>query len=231
VEADIKGFFDHVDHDHLMRFVAHRVADVRMQRMVKRFLIAGVMEAGQVHRSEEGTPQGGVISPLLANLYLHYVLDLWFERRFRKTCRGPARLIRYADDFVVCFACQDDAERFRAELVTRLGQFGLEVEASKTKIIAFGPGAARRAREAGNPKPETFDFLGFTHYCGRTRDGKRFRMKRKTSRKRFRAKLQALQDWMCRHRAKLRTWEVWQTVCAKLQGHHRYYNDFRKSLE
>ena len=136
VEADIKGFFDHVDHDHLMRFLNHRVGDPRMQRMVKRFLISGVTEDGVFTASEEGTPQGGVISPLLANMYLHYALDLWYERAFRKVCQGRTRLIRYADDFVVCFECQADAERFRRDLVTRLAKFGLEVEPSKTKVIA-----------------------------------------------------------------------------------------------
>ena len=223
VEADIKGFFDHVDHDHLMRFLNHRVGDPRMQRMVKRFLISGVSEDGVFTASEEGTPQGGVISPLLANMYLHYVLDLWYERAFRKVCRGRTRLIRYADDFVVCFACQADAERFRRELVTRLAKFGLEVEPSKTKVIAFGPSAAARARQEGKAKPETFDFLGFTHYCSRRKDGTGFRMKRRTARKRLRAKLSAFGQWLQQSRAKMKTRAIWEAARMKLAGHYRYY--------
>jgi RNA-directed DNA polymerase len=223
VEADIRGFFDHVDHAWMMKFVAHRVTDPRMQRMIKRFLIAGVMEAGAVQPSEEGTPQGGVISPLLANVYLHYVLDLWYTKRWRTQCQGRSRLIRYADDFVVCFSCHADAERFRQALVERLAQFGLEVEPSKTKVIAFGPQAARRAREAGQAKLESFEFLGFTHYAGRNQENTRFRMKRKTAPKRFRAKLANLTRWLQQHRARLRTRELWKAVCEKLEGHYRYY--------
>ena len=223
VEADIKGFFDNVKHDWLMRFLEHRIGDKRVYRMVKRFLKAGVFEEGQVWASEDGTPQGGVISPLLANIYLHYALDLWFERVFRKGCTGPARLIRYADDFVACFATQSDAERFRQDLTDRLATFGLEVEPTKTKVLAFGPHAAQRARQEGKSKPETFDFLGFTHYCGRTRDGKRYRMKRVTARKKFRAKLAALGQWLKDNRAKMGTPVLWDKFREKLRGHYAYY--------
>lgn len=223
VEADIKGFFDHVDHDCLMTFLEHRVGDKRIYRMVKRFLKSGVFEEGKLYVSEEGVPQGGSISPILSNIYLHYALDLWFERGFRKVCAGPARLIRYADDFVVCFATQADAERYRRELPLRLAEFGLEVEPSKTKVLAFGPNAAKRAKQEGKQKPESFDFLGFTHYCSRTRDGKRFRMKRVTARKKFRAKLAALKQWLKENRAKMTTRELWLKVCVKLRGHYSYY--------
>jgi group II intron reverse transcriptase/maturase len=223
VEADIKGFFDTVDHDWLMRFLAHRIADKRVLRMVKRFLKAGVCEDGQCCVSDEGVPQGGSISPLLANVYLHYALDLWFERVFRRSCVGRARLIRYADDFVVCFAKQADAERFRSELVERLARFGLEVEPSKTKVLAFGRRAAERARRQGRGKPETLDFLGFTHCCSRTRDGKRFRVKRVTAKKKFRAKLAAIKAWLKLNRARLRTRALWEQVCAKIRGHFDYY--------
>jgi group II intron reverse transcriptase/maturase len=223
VEADIKGFFDTVNHDWLMRFLAHRVADKRVLRMVKRFLKAGVCEDGQFTASDEGVPQGGSISPLLANVYLHYALDLWFEKRFRKRCEGRARLIRYADDFVVCFTKQVDAERFRSELVARLAKFGLEVEPSKTKVLAFGRSAAECARQQGWSKPETFDFLGLTHYCSRTRDGKRFHVKRVTAKKRYRAKLAAIKEWLRQNRAKLRTRALWEQICVKLRGHNAYY--------
>jgi RNA-directed DNA polymerase len=223
VEADIKGFFDNVEHDWLMRMLEHRVGDKRIYRMVKRFLKAGVFEEGQVQDSEEGTPQGGVISPLLANLYLHYALDLWFERVYSKSCVSPARLIRYADDFVACFATQADAERFRLDLTQRLAQFGLEVEPTKTKVLAFGRGAARRAQREGKSKPDTFDFLGFTHYCSKTRNGKRFRMKRVTARKKFRAKLASLGQWLKDNRAKMRTVALWDQFREKLRGHFAYY--------
>jgi len=223
VEADIKGFFDNVSHDWLMTFLEDRIGDKRVWRMVKRFLKSGVLEEGKIYASEEGVPQGGSISPILSNIYLHYVLDIWFEKGFRRVCTGPARLIRYADDFVVCFATQQDAERFCRELGIRLAKFGLEVEPTKTKVLAFGPDAARRARQEGKKKPETFDFLGFTHYCSRTRKGKRFRMKRVTARKKFRAKLADFGQWLKDNRAKMTTRELWQAVCAKLRGHYGYY--------
>ena len=223
VEADIKGFFDNVSHDWLMTFLEHRIGDKRIWRMVKRFLKAGVLEEGKMYVSDEGVPQGGSISPILSNIYLHYALDLWFEKVFRKVCTGPARLIRYADDFVACFATQSDAERFRVELSARLAGFGLEVEPTKTKVLAFGPNAAKRAKREGKKKPETFDFLGFTHYCSRTRNGKRFRMKRVTARKKLRAKLAAFKQWLKDNRAKMTTRELWQKVCAKLRGHYGYY--------
>ncbi len=223
VEADIKGFFDNVDHDWLMKFLEHRIGDKRVLRMIKRFLKAGVMEEGKLKVSDQGTPQGGVASPLLANVFLHYVLDLWFEKRFRKSCTGAARLIRYCDDFVVCFQKEADAKRFVAELVERLAQFGLEVEPSKTKIIAFGPWAAVRVKRQGLRKPETFDFLGFTHYCSRSQTGKSFRMRRVTARKRFRAKLAAFKAWLRAIRSTLSTRELWMAACIKLRGHYAYY--------
>ncbi|MCP4547087.1 MAG: group II intron reverse transcriptase/maturase [bacterium] len=223
VEADIKGFFDNVEHNWLMKFLGHRIGDKRVHRMVKRILKAGVFEEGEVHGSEQGTPQGGVISPLLANVYLHYVLDLWFERRFRRSCRGSARLIRYADDFVVCFAKNEEAERFRDELTHRLAEFGLEVEPSKTKVLAFGPHAAERAVQEGLSKPETFDFLGFNHYCSRSRDGRQFRAKRKTTGKKFRQKLAAFTAWLKANRSRMRTRDLWELVSMKLRGHYAYY--------
>jgi len=161
VEADIKGFFDNVNQEWLMKFLAHRIGDKRIQRMVKRFLKAGVWEDGSVTVSDDGTPQGGVISPILANIYLHYALDLWFEKIYRKSCIGFARLIRYADDFVVCYQHKQDAERFREELGKRLGKFGLEVEPTKTKAMEFGRSAVQNAKRRGK-KAETFDFLGLT---------------------------------------------------------------------
>jgi group II intron reverse transcriptase/maturase len=221
VEADIKGFFDNVNQEWLMKFLEHRIADKRMLRMVKRFLKAGVYEDGSITISDEGTPQGGVISPLLANIYLHYALDLWFKKVYRKSCSGYARLIRYADDFVVCFQIKSDAERFRTELVERLSKFNLEVEPTKTKVVEFGEFAVENAARKGK-KAETFDFLGFTHYCGRSRDGARFRMKRVTARKKFTAKLHSFKEWLKKSRT-MKPKELWDTVKAKLRGHFSYY--------
>ncbi len=221
VEADIKGFFDNVDQKWLLKFLTHRIGDKRIQRMVKRFLRAGVTEDGSVTVSDEGTPQGGVISPQLANIYLHYALDLWFEKVYRKSCTGYARLIRYADDFVVCFQHKPDAERFREELGKRLGKFGLEVEPTKTKVMEFGRFAVQHARKRG-VRAETFDFLGLTHYCGTRRDGKGFRMKRITARKKFITKLKIFKEWLKKARI-LKTKELWETAKTKLSGHYNYY--------
>jgi hypothetical protein len=189
--------------------------------MVKRFLKAGVQEDGEITRREIGTPQGGVISPLLANIYLHYALDLWFEKVIRKHSIGYARMIRYADDFVVCFQYEQDALKFRRELVKRLGKFGLEVEPTKTRALKFGRFAEQNAKAKGE-RTETFDFLGFTHYCGKSIDGKRYRMKRKTSRKKFTAKVKAFKEWLKKARTQ-RTAEIWESVKSKLAGHYAYY--------
>jgi RNA-directed DNA polymerase len=221
VEADIKGFFDNVKQEWLMKFLEHRIGDKRIQRMVKRFLKAGVYEDGSITISDEGTPQGGVISPLLANIYLHYALDLWFEKVIRKNIGGYARMIRYADDFVICFQYETDALKFRRELVKRLGKFGLEVEPTKTRVMKFGRFAVQNAKAKGE-EPETFDFLGFTHYCGTRRDGKGFRMKRVTARKKFTAKVRAFKEWLKKART-LKTKELWETAKAKLRGHYNYY--------
>lgn len=221
VEADIKGFFDNVEQEWMMKFLAHRIEDKRIQRMVKRFLKAGVAEDGSVTVSDEGTPQGGVISPLLANIYLHYALDRWFEKVYRKSCSGFAKLIRYADDFVVCFQYKTEAERFREELSKRLGKFGLEIEPAKTKVMEFGRFAVQNAERRGK-RTETFDFLGLTHYCSTRRDGKGFRMKRVTARKKFIAKLKIFKEWLKKARNQ-KTRELWQAAKAKLTGHYNYY--------
>src|SRR5216684_5823280 len=222
VEADIKGFFDNLSHEWLMRMLAERIDDQAMLRLIKKWLKAGVLDTdGKVIRPEGGTPQGGNISPVLANVYLHYALDLWFEKVYRKSCKGKAKLIRYADDFVVCFQKQEDATRFPAALAERLAKFGLEVESTKTKVLEFGRDAVREARARGE-RPGTFDFLGFTHYCSRTKDGKRFRMKRVTSRKKYRAKLVNLKESLKQMRIMPTRW-ILEQVGRKLRGHYAYY--------
>jgi len=221
VEADIKGFFDNVEHEWMMKFLGHRIADKRVLRYIVRLLKAGVMSEGAVERSDIGTPQGGVISPILANIYLHYSLDLWFSKVFQKTCIGYARLIRYADDFVACFQHEADAKRFRQALEERLAKFGLEISPEKTKIIAFGPVAGSKSKRFGG-KPETFDFLGFTHYCSQTRDGKRFRMKRATSSKKFTIAIRKFKDFLKANRT-MPVRELMEKAAGKLRGHYAYY--------
>jgi group II intron reverse transcriptase/maturase len=221
VEADIKGFFDHVDQEQLMTFLQHRIADKRILRIIKRFLIAGVQEDGRHRASERGTPQGGVISPLLANIYLHYTLDLWFEKRVKRNSQGYARLIRYADDYVACFQNVEDARYFMQAMEERLNQFHLEVAPEKTQLFEYGQFAQSKAKSRGE-RAATFDFLGLTHYCSRSRDGKRFRMKRKTASKRFTAKLKGYKAWLKANRT-LPTAHILKTTAAKLRGHFAYY--------
>ena len=220
VEADIKGFFDHVNHEWLMKFLEHRIQDNRILRLTKRFLKAGILEDGLFAKTETGTPQGGVLSPLLANVYLHYVLDLWFEKVVKKRSKGEAYLFRYADDFVACFQYKSDAENYLRSLKERLEKFNLELEMSKTKMLEFGRFAGQRAK--GHDKPATFDFLGFTHYCGKTRYGV-FKLKRKTSQKKFRAKLKEINNWLRKERSHLTKGELFQKTILKMKGHLNYY--------
>lgn len=231
VEADIKGFFDHVEQEQLMAFLQHRIADKRVLRIIKRFLRAGIQEDGQHKASERGTPQGGVISPLLANIYLHYTLDLWFEKRVKRNSQGYARLIRYADDYVACFQNAEDAKRFMQDMEARLNQFHLEVAPEKTQLFEFGQFAQSKAKARGE-RTATFDFLGLTHYCSRSRDGKRYRMKRKTMSKRFTAKLKGYKEWLKANRT-LPTADILITTAAKLRGHFAYYGvtDNSKSIK
>ena len=221
VEADIKGFFDHVTHSHLRRFLAHRIADPRFLRIIDRFLKAGVLEDGMVSASEQGTPQGGLVSPALANIYLHYVLDVWFEKRFAKSCRGKAYLVRYADDFVACFHLEEDAKRFMVELNHRLAEFDLEAEPTKTRLLRFGDQARAQCKREGLRRPQTFNFLGFTHFVGCTRDG-RFVVGHQTQGERIRKKLKALNVRL----ATLRTHggkAMVAYVRRHLQGHIQYF--------
>jgi group II intron reverse transcriptase/maturase len=220
VEADIKGFFNHVDHEWLMKFLSHRITDQRFLRLIRRILKAGVMEDGAVNASEEGTPQGGLASPVLANIYLHYVLDMWFEHVFRKQCAGKSFLVRYADDFVVCFESRNDAERFLQNLTERLKKFGLETEPSKTKLISFGRWAGRDSRIDGK-KNATFNFLGFTHYIGKSKRGK-FLVGRKTERKRVCKKLREASERL--KRLRLAGGAAMYTYARQhLQGHYQYF--------
>jgi RNA-directed DNA polymerase len=188
LDLDIRSFFDKIDHDWMIRFVEHRIGDQRMVRLIQKWLKAGVMEQGQWNETKEGTPQGAVISPVLANLYLHHALDLWVEA-WRKKAKGDVIIVRYADDAVLGFQHRDEAERFLAELRERLAKFGLELHPEKTRLIEFGRYATERRKKRGKGKPETFHFLGFTHICGTSHKTGYFTVKRKTMGKRLAAKL------------------------------------------
>ena len=192
LDADIRGFFDNMSHEWTMKFVEHRVADRRILRLIQKWLKAGVSEDGQWSETKVGTPQGAVISPLLANVYLHYVFDLWVEAWRKKVATGDVIVVRYADDLVVGFENRTEAERFLEEFRERLAKFGLELHPEKTRLIEFGRFAAQDREKRGEGKPETFTFLGFTHYCGKRRSNGAFTVWRKTAKKRMVAKLQAI---------------------------------------
>ena len=220
-DADIKGFFDNVSHERLEELLRKRVSDPRMLDLIVRFLKSGVMIDGRREETDDGVPQGACLSPLLANVYLHYVLDQWFEEDVKPCLRGQAYLVRYADDFICGFEHESDARAFQSVLSKRLAKFSLEVAEDKTKLLRFGRFARRDSARAGEGAPGTFDFLGFTHYCGRSRAG-RFKLKRRTSKKKFRAKLRAMKDWF-HSQLCTRLSEVWSKLNAKLRGHYQYY--------
>ena len=189
LDADIKGFFDNIDHERLMELIGLRIADQRIQRLIRKWLTAGVSEEGQWSETKVGTPQGAVISPLLANIYLHYVLDQWFMEWRRESARGDAIIVRYADDFVLGFQYPDEAERFLKRLQERLAVYGLELHSEKTRLIEFGRFAEANRKREGAGKPETFNFLGFTHICGTIWQSGKFTVTRKTVGKRMTGKL------------------------------------------
>lgn len=232
VEADIKSFFDTLDHDWLVKFLEHDIADRKFIGIIKRFLKAGIMEDGKTILKEEGSPQGNGASPILANIYLHYVLDVWFEKSFKKGCKGQAYLIRYCDDFVCCFQYKEDAERFYSELITRFEKYNLELAPEKTKVLEFGRFAKENRKRRGLGKPETFNFLGFTLFCSEDSRKGFFRVKVKTDRKKMISKLKKLNEWLKSHRH-LAVKDIIRRVNQSLTGHYHYYGvtDNRRSLE
>ena len=221
LDADIRGFFDAIDHGWLVKFIEHRIADRRVVRLIQKWLNAGVLEDGTRTRSEEGTPQGGSASPLLANVYLHYVFDLWAQWWRTTQARGDVIVVRYADDFIVGFQHRSEAERFLAELRERFGKFCLELHPDKTRLLEFGPFADENRRRGGRSKPETFNFLGFTHICGKKRNG-RFTVLRQTMHKRLQAKLNEVKAEL-RHRWHDPIPDVGQWLRSVVGGHIRYY--------
>jgi len=232
LEADIRSFFDKLDHEWLMKFLEHDIADKRFLEIIKKFLKAGIMEEGKYLDSESGSPQGNGASPILANIYLHYVLDNWFSGVAKRTSRGQCYLIRYCDDFVICFQYGDEAEIFYEKLQERFKKFGLELAMEKTKILEFGRFAKENRKRRGEGKPETFDFLGFTFYCGTNGKREFFRCRVKTSKKKFRSKIKAMGEWIKKHRTSDLEY-IFKMVNAKLRGHYQYYGvtDNTKELE
>jgi group II intron reverse transcriptase/maturase len=221
LDADIRSFFDSVDHDWLMRMLAQRIADPRILRLVRMWLEAGILESGERYETDKGTPQGAGISPLLANIFLHYVLDLWVRQWRHRKAWGRVTIVRYADDFVMGFEKEVDARRMMADLKDRLAKFGLALHEDKTRLIEFGRFATLTREKRGERRPETFNFLGFTHYCGTTRDG-RFIVKHKTQSNRLTRKLTALRQearrLMHRPLAEQHRWYV-----SVLRGHYGYF--------
>ena len=222
LDLDIKGFFDGISHEWLVKFVEHRIADRRVVRLIQKWLKAGVLEDGKRIRVEEGTPQGGSASPLLANIYLHYVFDLWVQAWRRKRAQGNVIVVRYADDIVLGFQSKADAEQFRAELEGRMKKFHLELHPEKTRLLEFGPFAAQHRRQRGEGKPETFNFLGFTHICVKKRSNGMFTVLRQTIRKRLQAKLNEVKTELQR-RMHDPIPEQGQWLQAVVRGHMRYY--------
>ena len=221
VDLDIKGFFDNIDHEWLIKFLEYRINDKVYIRYIKRFLKSGILEQGKLLKSEKGTPQGGIISPVLGNIYLHFVLDEWFVKVVEKQTKGYSGMVRYADDAVACFEYKEEAEKFLRSIKKRLTEFGLELSEEKTKIIEFGRFAQENRRKRGEGKPETFEFLGFTHYCSKGKKGC-FRVKRKTSKKKLRSKMQEMKQWL-KLRMHCKISETIQLLNVKLLGHYRYY--------
>jgi RNA-directed DNA polymerase len=221
LDADIRGFFDNMNHEWTTKFVEHRVADRRILCLIQKWLKAGVSEDGQWSETKLGTPQGAVVSPLLANVYLHYVFDLWVEVWRKRVAKGDVIVVRYADDLVVGFQYRTDAERFLKEFRERLAKFGLELHADKTRLIEFGRFAARDRKQRGEGKPETFTFLGFTHFCGQLTNGA-FIVWRITAKKRMVAKLKALKAELQR-RKHHRTSEVGAWLRKAVMGYYQYH--------
>jgi group II intron reverse transcriptase/maturase len=221
LDLDIRGYFDNIQHDWLVRFLEHRIGDKRVIRLIRKWLRVGVLDEGQWLHMEEGSPQGAVISPLLSNIYLHYVFDLWAERWRRQQCGGAMIMVRYADDILTGHQRSEEAIRFQSELEERLKQFGLQLNPEKSRRIEFGRKAASNRTRLGKSKPETFDFLGFTHICSRTRKG-RFTIRRKTKAKRRRAKLQEIKTEL-RRRMHESVPDTGKWLRSVLQGYYQYF--------
>jgi len=221
IEADIKGFFDNVSHEWMIKFLKVRINDPSFLLLISRFLKAGYVDEGYLVLAKEGTPQGGNLSPILSNIFLHYVLDLWFEAVVKTNVNGECHMVRYADDFICMVQNVKDAKRIEQVLRKRFAKFGLELHPDKTQTISFGKFESENAKRQQR-KANTFDFLGFTHYCGKSRKGK-FLVGHKTSCKKFRQKCAQMNDWFREVHSKVKAKVWWLTLAAKLRGHYQYY--------
>lgn len=221
VEADIKGFFDNVSHDELIEFIRIRINDTTLLDLIKKFIRAGYIDGGLLVRSDRGISQGSILSPILANIFLHYVLDIWFDTIVKNHVKGYCEIVRYSDDFVCVVRHVDDARRIEQGLKNRFNKFGLEIHPTKSRSFSFGRFERGNAKKQ-NRSSNTFDFLGFTHYCDRSRKGN-FKVGRKTSRKKYTAKCIEMNLWLKAIRNMVKTKEWWETLKAKLRGHFQYY--------
>jgi group II intron reverse transcriptase/maturase len=232
VDADIKGFFNAIDHERVMELIKFRIADPNVLWLVKKTLTAGVVENGKWQPTNIGTEQGNLASPIIANIYMNYALALWHEVKFKDTLKGESGLVIFADDFVATFQYKEDATRFLEAVKARFALFGLELEPDKTRLVEFGRCAEENRRRRGEGKPETFDFLGFTHYCSKSIKNGRFRMKRRTAQKKYRTKLKEMNAWIKQNRH-LRIKDLTSMLNVKLRGHFQYYGvtDNYESME
>lgn len=221
VEADIKGFFDNVLHEKLIEFIRIRIKDTTLLNLIKKFLKAGYIDDGVLVKSDRGTPQGSILSPILANIFLHYALDTWFETTVKSHVKGFCEIVRYADDFICVVRYVDDAKRIEQGLQNRLNKYGLELHETKSRNISFGRFELANAKSQKR-RANTFDFLGFTHYCDKSRKGK-FKVGRKTSRKKYSEKCREMNAWLKTIRNQVKTKDWWKILIVKLRGHYQYY--------
>jgi group II intron reverse transcriptase/maturase len=222
VDADVKGFFNNMEHETILELIRFRIADPNILWLVKKTLTAGVVENGKWQPTIKGSEQGNLASPVIANIYMHYALALWFETMFRKECKGECGLVIYADDFVATFQYKEDAARFLEAVQTRFARFGLELEPEKTRLVEFGRFAEQNRKERGEGKPETFDFLGFTHSCSRNKKNGWFEVKRRTASKKQHMKIKEMNLWLKRNRHQRLT-DLFSTLNLKPRGHYQYY--------
>jgi len=221
VEADIKGFFDNVSHEILMRFLEIRIADRTLLMLIEKFLKAGYIDDGMLVQTEKGTPQGSILSPILANIFLHYVLDEWFEKTVKTHARGFCEIVRYADDFICFVQYKDDAIKIERALKNRFNRFSLEIHPDKSKRISFGKYEQENAKTEKR-RANVFTFLGFTHFCTKSRKGY-FKLGRKTSKKKFAQKCKDMNEWLKENRCMMNTQNMWNILASKLRGHYQYY--------
>ena len=222
VEADIKGYFNNMEHERILELIRFRISDPNILWLIKKTLTAGVVEEGKWQPTVKGTEQGNLASPVIANIYMHYGLALWFDKVYKKDCRGECGLAIYADDFVATFQYKEEAQRFLKAIEERFASMGLELEPTKTRLIEFGRFTEANRKSKGQGKPETFDFLGFTHYCSRSNKTGKFRVKRKTVAKKFRLKIKEMNMWLKSNRH-LRLKDLFLKLNQKLRGHFQYY--------